>query len=44
MVAFVLENSFSFKKNGFVVVVCGLGVGVCFLKQSFLGFYKVDFW
>ena len=43
MVAFVLENSSS-KKNGFIVVVCGLGVGVCFLKQSFLGFYKVDFW
>jgi len=40
MVTFVLENSSSSKKNGFVVVVCGLGVGVCFLKQSFLGFLR----
>jgi len=40
MVAFVLESSSSSKKNEFVVVVCGLGVRVCFLKQSFLGFLR----
>jgi hypothetical protein len=40
MVIFVLENSFSSKKNEFVVVVCGLVVGACFLKQSFLGFLR----
>jgi hypothetical protein len=39
MVTFVLENSSS-KKNGFIVAVCGLGVGVYFLKQSFLGFLR----
>ena len=40
MVTFVLESSPSSKKKEFVVVICGLGVGVCFLKQSFLGFLR----
>jgi hypothetical protein len=40
MVTFVLESSSSSKKEEFVLVVCGLGVGGCFLKQSFLGFLR----
>jgi len=40
MVTFVLESSPSSKKDEFAVAVCGLGVGVYFLKQSFLGFLR----
>jgi len=40
MVTFVLESSPSSKKEEFVVVVFRLGVGICFLKQSFLGFLR----